>query len=113
MFQMTLNKKGYTGLQSNLEVLECLCQIIRALLNRYRLKVVYTYILQSAKDKNFYTGFTKNLKRRFEQHNKGIVEATKNRRPFKLIYYEACLDKSDAIRREKYLKTYHACPVEP
>ncbi len=73
----------------------------------------YTYVLQSAKDKNFYTGFTKNLKLRFEQHNKGIVESTKDRRPFKLIYYEACLHKNDAIRREKYLKSYHACPVEP
>ncbi len=107
MFQMTSNKKDYIGSLSNLEGLECLCQIIRALLNRYRLKVVYTYILQSAKDKNFYTGFTKNLKLRFEQHNKGIVESTKDRRPFKLIYYEACLHKNDAIRREKYFKTYH------
>ena len=47
----------------------------------------YTYILQSAKDKQFYTGFTKDLKLRFEQHNKGVVESTANRRPFKLIYY--------------------------
>jgi putative endonuclease len=67
----------------------------------------YTYILQSKKDKNFYAGFTKNLKLRFEQHNKGYVESTKNRKPFDLIYYEACLDQDDAIRREKYFKTYH------
>ena len=46
----------------------------------------YTYILQSAKDKQFYTGFTKDLKLRFEQHNKGMIESTKNRRPFDLIY---------------------------
>ncbi len=59
------------------------------------------------KDMDLYTGFTKDLKLRFEQHNKGKVEATKSRKPFKLIYYEACLDKNDAIRREKYLKTYH------
>lgn len=67
----------------------------------------YTYVLQSLKDMDFYTGFTKNLKLRFEQHNKGFVEVTKHRRPFKLIYYEACLDQSDATRREKYLKSYH------
>ena len=73
----------------------------------------YTYVLQSMKDNDFYTGFTKNLKLRFEQHNKGIVESTKDRTPLKLIYYEACLDQSDATRREQYLKTYHACPVEP
>ena len=59
------------------------------------------------KDLNFYTGFTTNLKLRFEQHKNGHVESTKNKRPFKLIYYEACLDKSDATKREKYLKTYH------
>ena len=35
------------------------------------------------------------------------MESTEDRRPFKLIYYEACLDENDAIRREKYLKTYH------
>ncbi len=67
----------------------------------------YTYVLQSTKDSKFYAGFTKNLKQRFEQHNKGLVESTKQRRPFELIYYEACIDQQDAIRREKYLKTYH------
>ena len=67
----------------------------------------YAYILKSEKDKKNYTGFTKNLKLRFEQHNKGMVESTKSRRPFKLIYFEGCLCQKDAIKREKYLKTYH------
>ena len=67
----------------------------------------YTYILKSEKDGNFYTGYTKNLEQRFEKHQKGQVESTKNRRPLQLIYYEACLSKSDATHREKYLKTYH------
>jgi putative endonuclease len=66
----------------------------------------YTYVLQSSKDSQFYVGFTKDLKLRFEQHKKGLVEATTGRRPLKLIYYEACLDQKDAVRREKYLKTY-------
>ena len=55
----------------------------------------------------FYTGSTKDLKLRFDQHNKGLVASTKDRRPFNLIYYEACVDKDDARRREKYLKSYH------
>jgi len=59
------------------------------------------------KDMNFYTGYTKDLKLRFEQHNKGLVDSTKERRPFKLIYYEASINKEDALKREKYLKTYH------
>ncbi len=67
----------------------------------------YTYVLQSQKDSKFYTGFTQNLKLRFEQHNNGKVESTKDRRQLKLLYYEACLDRNDATQREKYLKTYH------
>jgi putative endonuclease len=67
----------------------------------------YTYVLQSIKDERFYVGFTKDLKLRFEQHNKGQVESTKERTPFKLIYYEACIDERDAKKREKYLKSYH------
>jgi len=58
-------------------------------------------------DRKFYTGYAKDLKLRFEQHNKGLVESTKDRIPFKLIYYEACLNQDDAVRREKYLKSYH------
>jgi putative endonuclease len=65
-----------------------------------------TYVLQSSEDSQFYAGFTKDLKLRFEQHNKGLVESTKTRNPLKLVYYEACINKADAIRREKYLKTY-------
>jgi len=67
----------------------------------------YTYVLYSKKDGNFYTGFTQDLKLRFDQHYKGQVESTKDRRPLELIYYEACLNKNDATHREKYLKTYH------
>ncbi|NQV88617.1 MAG: GIY-YIG nuclease family protein [Parcubacteria group bacterium] len=67
----------------------------------------YVYVLISKVDKKFYVGFTKNLKLRFEQHNKGRVESTYKRRPLKLLYYEACLNKNDAMHREKYLKTYH------
>jgi putative endonuclease len=67
----------------------------------------YTYVLQSAKDKNFYAGFTEDLKLRFEHHDRGLVESTKHRRPLKLIYYEACIEKEDALSREKYLKSYN------
>lgn len=62
----------------------------------------YVYILQSEKDGLHYIGFTNNLKNRLNQHNNGEVESTKNRRPLKLIYYEYCVNKKDAIHREKY-----------
>jgi len=67
----------------------------------------YIYVLHSLKDNKFYTGYTENLKLRFEEHQKGRVASTKGRRPLKLIYSEACLDKKDAMHREKYLKTYY------
>jgi len=47
----------------------------------------YTYVLKSEKDGKLYTGYTKNLKQRFELHQKGRVSSTKNRRPLKLVYY--------------------------
>ena len=70
------------------------------------MKFYYTYVLRSIKDRKMYTGYTENLKLRFEQHCRGKVDSTKNRRPFELIYYEACRSQEDALKREKYLKTY-------
>ena len=67
----------------------------------------YVYVLCSLKDNKKYVGYTKNLKLRFEEHQKGNVASTEERRPLKLIYYEACLSQRDATHREKYLKTYH------
>ncbi len=65
----------------------------------------FTYVLLSQKDSKFYIGFTSNLKERFEEHSHGFVPSTKDRRPLKLVYYEACLVQNDAIKREKYFKT--------
>ena len=65
----------------------------------------YVYVLQSLKDKNFYTGCTNNLRKRLEEHNRGLVLSTKDRGRFKLLYYESCINREDAFRREKYLKT--------
>ena len=65
----------------------------------------YTYVLQSKKDKKWYTGATDDLLKRFKQHNDNRVLSTKGRGPFELIYYEACLNQQDAFQREKYLKS--------
>lgn len=65
------------------------------------------YVLQSEKDHQFYTGYSQDLKGRFEQHTKGKVVSTSKRLPVHLVYYEACLDKRDAQHRERYLKTHH------
>ncbi len=65
----------------------------------------YTYVIRSKKNGRFYTGFTGDLRKRFRDHNAGIVQATRGRGPFILVYYEVCIDKQDARAREKYLKT--------
>ncbi len=65
----------------------------------------YVYVLRSLKYNQFYTGYTNNLKRRIGEHEKGTVHSTKYKRPLKLVYFEACLNKEDAVKREKYLKT--------
>ena len=65
----------------------------------------YVYVLLSERDGNFYTGSTPDLKRRLAAHSAGKVPSTRDRRPLKLIYFEASLSKADAIRRERYLKT--------
>jgi len=65
----------------------------------------YIYVLISEKDKKFYTGYTSDLKRRITEHNEGLVPSTKNRQPLKLVYWEGCLAQTDALVREKYLKT--------
>ena len=67
----------------------------------------YVYVLQSEKDGKYYVGYTKDLNVRFEQHQKGQVQSTKSRLPFKLIYYEASISKEDALKREKHLKTFY------
>ena len=65
----------------------------------------YIYILQSKKDRKWYTGYTSDLRKRFNQHSSNEVYSTKNRGPFDLIYYEACLNSTDAKSREKFLKS--------
>ena len=65
----------------------------------------YIYCLESKKYDELYFGYTKDLKRRLKEHNQGLNFSTKRYIPWKLIYYEACLNENDAKRREGYLKT--------
>jgi putative endonuclease len=65
----------------------------------------YVYVLQSSKDGNRHVGYTNNLRNRLEQHQAGQVPSTATRLPMQLVYYEGCLNQSDALEREKYLKT--------
>jgi len=64
----------------------------------------YVYVLQNNKDK-WYIGSSKDLRKRILRHNSGKNKSTKYGIPWKLIYYEACLNKKDTRAREKYLKS--------
>ena len=66
----------------------------------------YAYLLECQQDKSWYIGYTSDLKRRVNDHQKGFGGRTtflKNN--WKLIYYEAYTEKQDAIGREKFLKS--------
>lgn len=64
----------------------------------------YVYILQSLKDKSYYTGSTFDLKKRLEKHNNGEVKYSRAHKPFILVWYSAFLRKERAIMFELYLK---------
>ena len=55
----------------------------------------YVYVLRSESDSGFYIGFSTNLRARLRQHQDGESFATKSRRPWKLVYYEAYLNQED------------------
>lgn len=65
----------------------------------------YVYIIFSKKLDRIYIGSTADLRERMKRHNSGRSKFTRNGVPWKLIYYEAFLIKSDALREELFLKT--------
>lgn len=64
-----------------------------------------TYVLYSKTGEVFYSGFTQDLKSRISEHLSGKSRYTKRYTDWRLVYYEVCLSKKDAKRRELYLKT--------
>lgn len=80
------------------------CEALRA--REHWIKdMYYTYVLKSAADEKFYIGYSEDVPKRLAEHNAGLVDATRNRLPVTLVYYEACRDKQKALQREKYFKT--------
>ncbi len=69
------------------------------------MKFFYVYILHNSSKDFIYIGYSENLKQRIQGHTEGKVKSTKFYKPLRLIFYEAYATKSDAKRREKYLKS--------
>jgi putative endonuclease len=65
----------------------------------------YTYVLQSTSDDGLYIGYSSHLRRRLAEHQAGAAPASRYRGPWRLIYYEAYIEASDARSREIFLKS--------
>lgn len=65
----------------------------------------YVYFLKSLKNKDLYIGSTENLAKRINLHNVGKVKSTKSYRPWGLLGYEEYNTRSEAVKRERFLKT--------
>ena len=64
----------------------------------------FTYILICA-DNSFYIGWTTNIEKRIEKHNKGKgAKYTKGRRPVYLLKYWSWDNRSEAMKYEYILK---------
>ena len=66
--------------------------------------MTYVYFLRLSNG-DIYKGLTDDLPRRLREHEKGSNVSTSLYQPLALLGYEAYKSKSDAIRREKFLKT--------
>src|SRR5438067_10672027 len=67
-------------------------------------KAWFVYLLRCAGD-SLYTGITKDVSRRCEQHNTGTASRyTRSRLPVELVYQEAHASRGSALRREAAIK---------
>jgi putative endonuclease len=65
----------------------------------------FVYILQSLKDFSFYVGQCDDLDRRMSKHFDGFSKYTASKRPWRLVYFEMKQTRSEALKREKEIKS--------
>ena len=65
-----------------------------------------TYIIQSKITGGLYIGQTSDIEDRLYRHNSNQSISTKNKGPWKLIFYKEFLSRSEAIRLERELKSF-------
>ena len=64
----------------------------------------FTYILFSEKINKYNIGSSQDIDNRLEMHNAGATPSTKPGRPWKPVYNEEFDLKTEALKRENYLK---------
>ena len=65
----------------------------------------WVYVLRSERVARRYVGQTDNLEARLNRHHSGLVFATAPYRPWRLIHSERFDSRSEAMRRERFLKS--------
>lgn len=65
----------------------------------------WVYVLYSEKDSGLYVGQTNNLQNHMHRHNSQQVKATKNRLPVVCIHNEKYATRTEATKRERFLKS--------
>jgi putative endonuclease len=68
----------------------------------------FVYILKSLKVLRYYIGSSENVARRLSAHNSGKVKSTKAYKSWEIVYLERFKIKSDALKREKQIKSYRS-----
>ncbi len=64
----------------------------------------FVYLIQSDFDNSFYVGYSQDPHKRLLAHNNGESTYTRRKMPWKLLYTEEYNSKSEALKREKFLK---------
>ncbi|MBN2307113.1 GIY-YIG nuclease family protein [Candidatus Peregrinibacteria bacterium] len=64
------------------------------------------YIIRSKKTGKRYIGYTQDIDERLRRHNTGTSAYTKREKPWELIYSEEMTSKSEALKREKEIKSF-------
>ena len=74
-------------------------------MGRLVIMAYYVYVLRSSVSGRLYKGVTDDVTRRLREHNDGRSASTKHWRPWEIVYVETCASRTEAVRRERYLKT--------
>lgn len=68
--------------------------------------MVYCVYMARCADETLYTGIAKDVAARIKIHNAGKgAKYTRSRLPVELAYQEPCLDRSQALKRERAVKS--------
>ena len=65
----------------------------------------YVYVIESTTNGRRYTGSTENIDERLKNHNSGKVRSTKAYRPYKIVYTEEFGTRTEARKKENFLKS--------